>query len=175
MALVVNRPIYREEALRRYRVRERQGDRPLVVHKMWFAALWALVAVLGAAAATLTLIQVPHLVTVPATVTGYRTGSVDVIAHVPWDRPAPRTGAQATLRLVGPARPLVCQVGRPGASLAGDGRLKAAPGTVEPARLAVLSCRVTGVEPRELLRRSGEAVVPSGTVAAGTQLFGDGS
>ncbi|GGK81124.1 hypothetical protein Sme01_44380 [Sphaerisporangium melleum] len=169
----MSRPIYREEALRRYRVRERQGDRPLVVPKMWFAALWALVAVLGAAAAALTLIQVPHLVTVPATVTGYRTGSVDVIAHLPWDRPAPRAGAEATVRLAGPARPLACQVSRPGA--AGAGRLKAAPGTVKPARLAVLSCRVTGVEPRELLRRSGEAVVPTGTVAAGTQMFGDGS
>ncbi len=44
-----------------------------------------------------------------------------------------------------------------------------------PARLAVLSCEVAGDDSRGLAGRAGEAVIETGTVTAGTLLFGAGA
>ncbi|WP_248964191.1 hypothetical protein [Sphaerisporangium perillae] len=175
----MSRPIYREEALRRYSVREQQADKPLVIRKAWFVLFWGLVALLGAAGAGLAVVQVPNLVTVQVMVTGYQAepaSHFDVTAQVPQDRDLPRAGDEATVRLAGRARPLSCHVTDPGGPVVTVERLKKRFATATgPARLAVLSCQITGEQPDGLLRRSGEAVIPSGTVAAGTLLLGGGS
>ncbi|GAA3203184.1 hypothetical protein [Nonomuraea helvata] len=56
MALVVSRPVYREEALRRYADPAARESEPLVIRRAWFVLLWALVAVLLAAGGALAFV-----------------------------------------------------------------------------------------------------------------------
>ncbi|MEV0237653.1 hypothetical protein [Nonomuraea sp. NPDC050786] len=46
MALVVSRPLYREEALRRYADAATRESAALVIRRRWFVLLWGLVIVL---------------------------------------------------------------------------------------------------------------------------------
>jgi hypothetical protein len=179
MALVMSRPIYREEALRRYSDPSTRTSKPLVIGRVWFVLFWVLVALLGAAGAGLALVQVPNLMTVRVTVTRYRADPaprLDVTAEVPQDQALPRVRDETTVRLESRPRPLTCHVVDPGGALVAVDELKKRFGTAtRPARLAVLSCDVVGGEPRTLVRGAGEAVIESGTVAAGSLLFGGGS
>ncbi|MEU8272006.1 hypothetical protein AB0B89_33235 [Sphaerisporangium sp. NPDC049002] len=172
----MNRPIFREEALRRYSDPSTRTSKPLIIRRAWFVLLWALVALLCVAVAGLTLIQVPNLVTVQVTVTRYKadpTPRFDVTAQVPQDHALPRVHDETTVRLAGEARPLDCRVADPGGPVIGVDELKKRFGTAKgPARLAVLSCIAFGTEARRLVGRTGEAVITSGTVTAGTLLLG---
>ncbi|WP_214413342.1 hypothetical protein [Sphaerisporangium fuscum] len=177
MALVVSRPIFREEALRRYSDPSRRDSKPLLISGGWFVLLWALLALLGAAGAALALVQVPDLTTVQATVTRYAASPaprLDVTAQMPQDRPVPHPGDPATVRLTGWRRPLDCQVADAGGAVVEAEQLRKRFGTAAgPARLAVLACRISpGEDGPTLVRRAGQAVVRTGTVAAGSLLFG---
>jgi hypothetical protein len=56
MALVVSRPVYREEALRRYADPSTRESRPLIIRREWFVLLWGLVIVLLALGGGLALV-----------------------------------------------------------------------------------------------------------------------
>ncbi|MFI7706727.1 hypothetical protein [Nonomuraea sp. NPDC049480] len=56
MALVVSRPIYREEALHRYADLSTRESKPLVISRKWFVLLWGLVIVLLALGGALALV-----------------------------------------------------------------------------------------------------------------------
>ncbi|MGI5284569.1 hypothetical protein ACQEVF_14680 [Nonomuraea polychroma] len=52
----MSRPIYREEALRRYADPATRESKPLVIRRRWFVLLWGLVMVLLAIGGALALV-----------------------------------------------------------------------------------------------------------------------
>ncbi|WP_405142356.1 hypothetical protein OG589_34265 [Sphaerisporangium sp. NBC_01403] len=174
-----NNKIYRDEALRRYSGPSTRMSRPLVIRRVWFVLLWTLIALLGAAVAGLALIRVPDLTTAPVTVTKYSadpTPHLLVTAQVPSGRAAPKVGDEATVRLARVARPLTCPVVNAGGPVIEVEQLRKRFGSASgPARLVELSCRIAGEELQGVVRGTGEAVIETGTVTAGSLLFGDGT